>query len=167
MSDNVAGFFYSPQHAAQQDRSASIWCQSQVCFCGKGAASDGDRTREAEVGDGGRGCGERRAKVSHRSWRRAWATGRGERRAMVSNRGGERRQRKVGVIDKRGCAVSTSGSWLRLRAERGGQWRAKADTSMGGGEVTMVVDNRSSMIMRVPASYSTRNLAVGSEVVFG
>jgi hypothetical protein len=36
---------------------------------------------------------------------------------MVSNRGGERRRRKVLVIDKRGCAVSTGGSWLRLSAE--------------------------------------------------
>jgi hypothetical protein len=80
MSDDVAGFVYSPQHAAQQVRSASIRRQSHVCCCGRGAASDGDRTREAEVGGGGRGCGRRRA--------------------MVSHRGGERRRRKVGVIDK-------------------------------------------------------------------
>jgi hypothetical protein len=57
--------------------------------------------------------------------------------------------RKVGVIDKRGARASTGGSWLRLSADGGGQ---KANTSVVGGEVTMVLDRRrSSMIMR--ASY--------------
>jgi hypothetical protein len=75
----------------------------------------------------------------------------------VRTRGGERRRRKVGVIDTRGCAVSTGWSWLRLRAEGGGQWYAKVDTSAGGGEVTTVLDHcRSSIIMRVPASYPQR-----------
>jgi hypothetical protein len=43
---------------------------------------------------------------------RARATGRGVWRGMVSNRGGERRRRKVGIIDKRGYAVSIGGSCL-------------------------------------------------------
>jgi hypothetical protein len=79
----------------------------------------------------------------------------------VSTHGGERRRWKVEVIDKRGCAVSTGGGWQRLSTEGVGQWPAKADTSAGGVEVTRVLDHgRSSMIMRVPASYSqfTRNI---------
>jgi hypothetical protein len=64
------------------------------------------------------------AAASNRSWRRARAIGRGVRKATVSNRGGERRRRKVGGIDKRGCAVSTGGSWIRLSAEGDGQLRA-------------------------------------------
>jgi hypothetical protein len=118
MSDDVAGFFSSPQHAAQQDRSASIWRHSHVCFCGQRPQAT---ATQREVGRGGRGCGRRRATVSHRSWRRARATGRGGRRAMVRNRGGKRRRRKDWVIDKRGCAVSTGGSWLRLSAEGSGR----------------------------------------------
>jgi hypothetical protein len=91
MSDDVAGFFYSPQHAAQQDRSASIWRQSHVCFCGRGAAATAtERGRprwEAEGEDAG---GTGRPTVSHRSWRRVRATSRVGRMAIVSNRGGER-----------------------------------------------------------------------------
>jgi hypothetical protein len=50
---------------------------------------------------------------------------------------------------------STGGSWLRLSTEGGGQRRAKADASAGGGEVTRVLAHcRSIMIMRVPASYA-------------
>jgi hypothetical protein len=154
MSDDVAGFVYTSQHAAQQDRSASIWRQSHVCVCGRGAASDGDRTREAEVGDGGRGCGRRRATVSHRSWRRARATGlkRAEgdveqprRRATTAEGWGNRQARVRGEHRRELDTIERGGV---------GQWRATANTSAVGGEVPMVlVHRRSRMIMCVPATY--------------
>jgi hypothetical protein len=75
-------------------------------------------------------------------------------RTAEGDRGGERRRRKFGVVDKRGCKVSTGGSWLRLRADGGGQWRAKAETSTDGGMVTRVLDHFSScMIMLEPGTF--------------
>jgi hypothetical protein len=50
----------------------------------------------------------------------------------VSNRGGEGGRQKVGVIDKRACAVSTGGGWLRYPGR--GHWRVKETANEGGEE---------------------------------
>jgi hypothetical protein len=96
-----------------------------------------------------RGAGKRRPNVGGRGGRR-----RARVRTAEGDRGGERQRRKFGVVDKRGCRVSTGGSWLPLRADGGGQSRAKAETSTGGGMVTRVLDHFSScMIMLEPGTY--------------
>jgi hypothetical protein len=116
------------------------------------AASDGNRTR------GGR----RRARVrtaegdgepplvaeSEGDWPwRAEGNGEKPRRRATTTEGFGNRQGRVRSEHRRELAT----------IERGGvgQWRAKANTRTVGGKVTMVlVHCRSSMIMRVPASYS-------------
>jgi hypothetical protein len=77
---------------------------------------------------------------------RAEGDGEQPRRRATTTEGWGNRQARVRGEHRRELATM----------ERGGvgQWRAKADTSTGGGEVTMVIDHRrSSMIMRVLASY--------------